>query len=240
MDDRSFGHGPSGKCRLNRSNMEPIVTTFAVALAVIVGIVLIWLFPLKLAYRLKRRFGEPVAYPFRFAWALNLRVRRWQYRFVLDRLDLRSGMVVLEVGAGVGTFTIPAARRVGSAGKIISVDLQPEMIAKLERNVRRAGITNVVTKVAGAYELPLEDSSVDCVFFVAVIGEIAEPQRALGEAYRVLKSDGMLSITEDFVDPDYKLPGETARLVERAGFKITDRFGSFWLYTLNGRKTQRE
>ena len=100
--------------------MEPIATTIAVALAVIVGSVLIWLFPLKLVYRLKRRFGEPVACPLRFAWALNLRVRRWQYRFVLDRLGLRSGMVVLEVGPGVGTFTIPAARRVGPTGKIIA------------------------------------------------------------------------------------------------------------------------
>ncbi len=81
--------------------MEPIATTVAVALAVIVGGALIWLFPLKLVYRLKRRLGEPIACPFRFAWTLNLRVRRWQYRFVLDRLGLRSGMVVLEVGAGV-------------------------------------------------------------------------------------------------------------------------------------------
>ena len=220
--------------------MEPIATTFAVALAVIVGSVLIWLFPLKLVYRLKRRFGEPGACPFRFAWFLNLRLRRWQYRYVLDRLGLRSGMVVLELGPGVGTFTIPAARRVGPTGKIIAVDIQSEMIAKLERNVRRANLTNVDTKVAGAYELPLEDSCVDCVFFVTVIGEIGEPLRALHEAYRVLKPDGMLSITEDFIDPDYNWPGETRRLIEGAGFEITDRFGSFWLYTLNSRKAQRD
>ena len=220
--------------------MESIAITFAVALAVIVGCALIWLFPVKLVYRLKRRMGEPVACPPLFAWTLDLRVRRWQYRFVLDRLGLRSGMIVLEVGTGVGTFTIPAARRVGPTGKIIAVDIQSEMIAKLERNVRRASIANVATKVASAYEIPLEDSCVDCVFFVAVIGEIAEPQRALREAYRVLKPDGMLSVTEDFVDPDYNWPGETTRLIERAGFEITDRFGSFWLYTLNGRKAQRK
>lgn len=220
--------------------MEPTATTFAVALAVIVGSVLIWLFPLKLVYRLKRKFGEPGVCPFRFGWILNLRVRRWQYRYVLDRLGLRSGMVVLEIGPGVGTFTIPAARRVGPTGKIIAVDIQSEMIAILERNVRRANLTNVDTKVAGAYELPLEDSCVDCVFFITVIGEIADPLRALREAYRVLKPDGMLSITEDFIDPDYNWPGETRRLIEGAGFEITDRLGSFWLYTLNSRKAQRE
>ena len=219
--------------------MEPIAITFAFALAVIVASVLIWLFPLKIVYRLRRRFGAPIACPFRFAWALNLGVRRWQYRFVLDRLGLRPGMFVLEVGAGVGTFTIPAARRVAPTGKIIAVDIQAEMIAELERNVRRASIANVDAKAAGAYELPLEDSCVDCVFFVTVIGEIAEPQRALREAHRVLKPEGMLSITEDFIDPDYNWVGETTRLMERAGFEITGRFGSFWLYTLNGRKAQR-
>ena len=149
------------------------------------------------------------------------------------------GNVGLELGPGVGTFTIPAARRVGPTGKIIAVDIQSEMIAKLERNVRRANLTNVDTKVASAYELPLEDSCVDCVFFITVIGEIADPLRALREAYRVLKPDGMLSITEDFIDPDYNWPGETTRLIEGAGFEITDRFGSFWLYTLNSRKAQR-
>lgn len=220
--------------------MEPILTTLAVALAVTAGSVLTWLFPLKLVVRLKRWLGKPVACPALFAWTLNLRVRRWQYRFVPDRLGLGSGMVVLEVGAGVGTFTVPAARRVGPTGKIIALDIQPEMIAQLERNVERASLANVTTKVAGAHQLPLEDSCLDCVFLVAVIGEIAEPQRALREAYRVLKPGGRLSITEDFIDPDYNWPGETTRLMEGAGFEITERFGSFWLYTLNGRKTQRK
>ena len=220
--------------------MEPIATTLTVALAVIVGSVLIWLFPLKLVCRLKRRFGSPMACPPLFAWTLNLRVRRWQYRFVPDRFGLRSGMVALEVGPGVGTFTIPAGRRVEPTGKVIAVDIQAEMIDKLVYHATRAGITNIETTVAGACDLPLEDSSIDLVFLVAVIGEIDEPQRALREAYRVLKPDGVLSITEDFIDPDYNWPGETARLVGRAGFEVVDRFGSFWLYTLNSRKAQQE
>ncbi len=54
------------------------------------------------------------------------------------------------------------------------------------------------------------------MIFVTVSGEINEPGRALHEAHRVLKDGGVLSITEDFTDPDYYGPGETARLVERA------------------------
>ena len=218
--------------------MEPVLATLSVILTLIVGSMLFWLFPLKLLVRLRRRIGETVPCPYRFGWVLDLRLRRWVYRNVLDRVGLRSGMVALEVGAGTGTFAIRAARRVGPGGKVIAVDLQPEMVAKLEKKVQHAGITNVVTYLAGAYELPLEDASVDCVFFITVLGEIADPQRALCEAHRVLKDGGVISITEEFSDPDYNWPRETVRLIEQAGFEATQRLGSLWLYTLNGRKTE--
>ncbi|MCH7872811.1 MAG: class I SAM-dependent methyltransferase [Planctomycetes bacterium] len=184
--------------------------------------------------------GKTIPCPYRFAWALDLPFRRWAYRFVLDRLRLRSGMIALEVGAGTGAFTLPAARRVAPTGKVIAIDVQPEMIMQIEQRVEHAGITNVETYVAGAYELPLEDGSVDCAFFIAVLGEIADPHRALNEAFRVLKSGGVLSITEDFSDPDYYCPGEIVRLVEGVGFETSERFGGFWLHTLNARKTDPE
>ena len=218
--------------------MELVLTILSVMLAVVVGSMLFWYFPMKLLVRLRRRLGKTVPCPYRHAWALDLRLRRWFYGSVLDRLGLRSGMVALEVGAGTGTFAIPAARRLGPGGRVIAVDLQPEMVAKLEQKVQQAGITNVETYVASAYKLPLEDASVDCVFFITVLGEITDRQRALYEARRVLKDGGVLSITEEFSDPDYNWPGETAALLESSGFEAMRRQGSLWLYTLNGRKTQ--
>ncbi len=167
--------------------MKPVLATLLVILTLIVGGLLFWLFACKFLVRLRRRFGKTAPCPYRFAWVLDLRLRRWFYGNVLDRVGLRSGMVALEVGAGTGTFAIPAARRVSpGGGKLIAVDLQPEMVAKLEKKVQHAGITNVVTYVASAYALPLEDASVDCVFFITVLGEIADPHRALREAHRVL------------------------------------------------------
>ena len=216
--------------------MEPILTFMSVILAIAVGVMLIWLFPLKLVTRLRRKFGKTSPCSFRFAWALDLRFRRWIYRFIVDRLDLRCGMIVVEIGAGTGNFVESAARRVGPTGKVIAVDLQPEMIVKLDRRIRLSGITNVETHVADAKELPLQDASVDYAFFIAALGEIADPQRALDEVHLVLKQGGVVSITEDFFDPDYNWPSETVRLISRAGFEATERFGTFWLYTLNGRK----
>ena len=116
--------------------MEPILTFMSVILAIAVGVMLIWLFPLKLVTRLRRKCGKTSPCSFRFAWALDLRFRRWIYRFIVDRLDLRSGMIVVEIGAGTGNFVESAARRVGPTGKVIAVDLQPEMIVKLDRRIR--------------------------------------------------------------------------------------------------------
>lgn len=216
--------------------MESIHTAFLIVLAVLVSSVLYWLFPLKLLYRIRRRMGRTAPCPYRFAWVMDLGLRRWLYRSVLDRLGLRPGMIALEVGCGTGTFSLPAARRVGPIGRVIAVDLQAGMIAKIEKRARNEGITNIETHVASAFEIPLEDASVDCVFLIAVLGEIVDPVRALVEAYRVLKHDGVLSITEEFSDPDYYWPSEIARLVERCGFEAIERFGGLWLHTLNSRK----
>src|SRR5689334_15309979 len=62
---------------------------------------------------------------------------------------LREGMTVLEPGPGMGFFTVEAARRVGAAGRVVAVDLQPRMLAGLRRRAERAGVGDrVETRVA--------------------------------------------------------------------------------------------
>jgi ubiquinone/menaquinone biosynthesis C-methylase UbiE len=106
----------------------------------------------------------------------------------------------------------------------------------VERRVRAAGLANVETRVASAYHLPLDDASVDRAFLITVLPEIPDRARALAELRRVLKPGGVLSITEEFLDPDYLFAGETIRLVEAAGFRLERRMGNLWLYTLNFEK----
>jgi ubiquinone/menaquinone biosynthesis C-methylase UbiE len=72
---------------------------------------------------------------------------------------------------------------------------------------------------------------------VTVLPEIPDRQRALAELRRVLKPDGVLSITEEFMDPDYPLARTTIRWAEKAGFELAERHGNWWVYTLNFRKT---
>jgi SAM-dependent methyltransferase len=207
-----------------------------ILLGVIGGAVFFWLFPLKLLSRLAARFGHSAPCPASLDWLVDNPVRRYYMRPVLDRVGIRPGEHVLELGPGPGIFTMEAARRVGLEGRLVAVDIQPEMIAQVEKRVREAGLSNVETHVSDAYHLPLEDESVDRAFLVTVLPEIPDQARALTELCRVIKPGGLLSITEEFTDPDYPFAFETIRRVETAGFSLEQRFGNFWVYTLNFRR----
>jgi ubiquinone/menaquinone biosynthesis C-methylase UbiE len=215
---------------------SPVFRAIEVALAIVGGVLFFWLFPLKLIARLAARFGHSSPCPAALSWLVDNPLRRRYMRPVLDRIGIRPGEYVLELGPGPGAFTVGAAQGAGAAGRLIAVDIQPEMIAQVEQRVREAGLTNVETHVATAHDLPLEDGSVDRAFLITVLPEIPDPSRALAELHRVLRPDGMLSITEEFSDPDYLFLPETIRLVEAAGFRFAERFGNLWVYTANFRK----
>jgi len=110
----------------------------------------------------------------------------------LERVGIQPGDRVLEPGPRPGTFTVEAAPRAGPEGQLIAVDIQPEMVAQVEARVQEAGLTNVETHVADAYDLPLEDDSVEQAFLVTVLPEIPDQARALAELRRVLKPGGVL------------------------------------------------
>ena len=207
---------------------------FWVAVALLGGVAAFWLFGLKLILKLHKGRGAPC--PSSWSWLVDNPLRRWDVRHALDRVGIRAGETVLELGPGPGAFTVEAAGRVGQGGRLIAVDIQPAMIAQVEARVRRAGLTNVETHVASAYDLPLDDGTVDRAFLITVLPEIPDPVRGLREVYRALKPGGIVSITEEFLDPDYPLRRTTVAWAEAAGFVCVARHGSWWTYTLNFRK----
>jgi len=200
------------------------------------GLAFFWLFPLKLISRLAARFGASEPCPASLTWLVDNPIRRRYVGTILDRVGIQSGERVLELGPGPGAFTVAAAQRVGSEGQLIAVDIQPQMIAQVERRVQEAGLVNVVAHVADACQLPLDDHSVDRAFLITVLPEIPDQGRALIELHRVIKPGGLLSVTEEFTDPDYPFASETIRRLEAAGFSLEQRFGNFWVYTVNFRK----
>lgn len=208
------------------------------ATAVVGGLVIFWLFGLKLLLQLFKGRGEPC--PTSWSWIVDNPLRRWDVRHALERAGLRAGETVLELGPGPGAFTVDAAQRVGPEGRLIAVDIQPGMIAQVNARVKAAGVTNVETHVASAFELPLPDASVDRAYLITVLPEIPDPVRALREVHRVLKPGGVVSMTEEFLDPDYPRRATTGAWAAAAGFEPDARFGSWWSYTLNFRKPAAE
>jgi SAM-dependent methyltransferase len=212
----------------------PLSKVLWIALAIVGGLAFFWVVVLKLVARLPFARGTPC--PASLSWLVRNPIRRRYMRPVLDRAGIQPGERVLELGPGPGAFTVEAAQRVGPQGRLIAVDIQPEMIAQARERVQEAGLTNVETHVADAYSLPLDDASMDRAFLVTVLPEIPNRGRALAELHRVIRPGGWLSISEEFLDPDYLFACETIRLVEAAGFSLEQHLGNFWIYTLNFRK----
>ena len=148
------------------------------------------------------------------------------------RHGIEPGMTVLEVGPGNGTYTLATARRIGDAGKLISIDIEPKMVEHLERRARAEGIANVEARVADVFELPFEDGMFDAVYMIAVIGEIPTPERAMREFHRVLSASGTLAFSELLMDPDFPLPRTLERLAASAGFRLKEKIGNWFHYSV--------
>ena len=192
-----------------------------------------WLVVVRILAKLSG--GSPC--PYSLSWIVDNPIRLRYMGRLLERIGIQPGERVLELGPGPGAFSVGAARLVGPEGSLVAVDIQPEMIAAVENRLHEAGLANVETHVASAYELPLEDASVDRAFLVSVLSEIPDRRRALVELSRVLKPGGILSITEEFLDPDYPLRRTTIAWAQAAGFELEEQLGNWWAYTINFRKS---
>jgi ubiquinone/menaquinone biosynthesis C-methylase UbiE len=148
------------------------------------------------------------------------------------RHGIEPGMTVLEVGPGNGRYTIETARRVGRKGKVITIDIEPKMIERVQKRAQAEGITNLEAKVANVYDLPFGDGMFDAIYMITVISEIPEPKRAMKEFYRVLSPSGILAFSELLTDPDYPLAQSLIRQTGQANFRLKNKLGNFFSYTL--------
>jgi ubiquinone/menaquinone biosynthesis C-methylase UbiE len=148
------------------------------------------------------------------------------------RHGIMPGMTVLEVGPGNGRYTIETAKRVGSRGKLITIDIEPKMIERVQQRAQAEGLTNLEAKVADVYHLPFEDGTFDTIYMITVISEIPEAERALREFYRVLAPSGILAFSELITDPDYPRAQTLIRKAGTANFQLKKKLGNFFAYTL--------
>jgi SAM-dependent methyltransferase len=124
--------------------------------------------------------------------------------------NVKEGDVVLDLGSGAGIDILIAASKVGEKGKVIGVDMTPDMIQRANENIKKSGYKNVEVKQGTIESLPLEDGSIDVVISNCVINLSPEKEKVFSEIFRVLKYGGKMLVSdivaEDIPDKVRQIP----------------------------------
>ena len=139
---------------------------------------------------------------------------------------VREGMTVLDIGSAMGFFSIPMAEMTGPSGKVVCADLQPKMLAVLEKRARKAGVAGrIVPHLAAGDSLNLGAyrGAVDFALASAVVHEVPSAGNLFREVFEVLKPGGVLLVAEPSGHVTAGAFAKSVAAAERAGFTVRER-----------------
>ncbi len=149
---------------------------------------------------------------------------------MLDALKIKEGETVADIGAGAGYTSLRLSRRVGPEGTVLATDVQPQMLAMLTANAKKAGVKNIKAIRSTQTDTKLPDGKVDLALMVDVYHEASDPEALLQGLRKALKPGGRLVLVEFRgedpevpIKPEHKMTLEQVRLeIEPQGFRFKE------------------
>jgi len=188
--------------------------------------------PEPLTKYLGRRIALPMSYH-GIPW-LNRpeRIQEENPEEMLEQLKVQPGMTVCDMGCGDGYYTIELARRVGPTGKVIAVDIQPEMLQELSRRCEQNNLKNVDMILGLPHDPKLPEGKLDLILMVDVYHEFSNPIEMLDSMRRSLKKDGRIALVEFRgedpqvpIKPEHKMTKkQILKEYEANAFRLVDQY----------------
>ena len=136
---------------------------------------------------------------------------------------LKPGDTVLDVGCGMGYFTLALAQLVGSEGQVVAADLQTQMLAGLQKRGKRVGLLDRIQLCQSTPDKIGVDQPVDFALAFWMVHEVLQPEHFLGQIYETLKPAGSFLLVEPIIHVSGKAFEQTVSLAKEIGFRIVER-----------------
>jgi arsenite methyltransferase len=119
-----------------------------------------------------------------------------KHKEILERLHIREGQAIADIGSGGGYFTLAFARKAGNSGRVYAVDIKKKYLDFIRRQSEQAGLDNIIFVLAGEGEMNLPEAKLDLVFARNVFHHLPEPANYFTNLKKYLKPNGKVAIIE--------------------------------------------